>query len=641
MNFNQSANLDRRELYINRWHLVKKDPSAELSEPVEPIVFWIDNAIPYEYRDAVRDGILEWNKAYEAIGFKDAIVVNQMPDDADFDHADMRYNVVRWVTSEGAGYAVALFRVNPLTGQILNASVTVDADMISYLAYEYDRAVDPLTTVNSILHAIDPCHDCGHDHSAHVPAGFGNNSLVKCSLDPRAMESARAGLTALRMLRPGDDAAKEQYLNEFIMHVVAHEVGHTLGLRHNFSATNELTLEQLGDPEYVKEFGTSASVMDYVPYNIMGLNTEGLPFYTGIGTYDYFAIEYGYTQLPGSNPSFHTLALNRIASRTNQPGLAYQTDENADSFDPYVSRFDLTAEPREYWHKVTTVSNSLLMNLDKRMPTPGKSFYYFTRDFNVLLNEYARAASSTVRYIGALKQNANHRGDPGQQPTLAPINGPKQREALQMLNEQVFAQGSFQFPRSYYRYFTPDPNADFMMAFLAGGNTYPILDQIAGVQNRILQGLLSTSTLSRVANNEFKSYPNEKPLTVIELFRSTTDSIWSELEDKSEIDVTRRLLQRNHLNILFTRALQGGPGEQQMLAWNELRILRSRLMSAIPQMREDYSRIHVEESLMRVDRALNAQQTLGGSSAPAPMSLLDLLLGRDPAKQGAQQRVGG
>lgn len=641
INFNQSANMDRREMYINRWHLVKKDPNAELSEPVKPIEFWLDNAIPYEYRDAVRDGILEWNKAYEKIGFKDAIVVHQMPDDADFDHADMRYNVVRWVTSEGAGYAVALFRVNPLTGQILNASVTVDADMISYLAYEYDRAVDPMATVNQILHGIDPCDDCGHDHgTAHAAKGFGNNSLIKCSLDPRAMVSARAGLTALRMLRPNDAEAKEQYLNEFIMHVVAHEVGHTLGLRHNFSASNELTLAQLGDPEYVEQYGTSASVMDYVPYNIMGLQAEGLPFYTGIGTYDYFAIEYGYTQLPGSNPSFHTLQLNRIASRTNEPGLAYQTDEHADSFDPYVTRFDLAAEPKEYWRKVTNISNELLLSLDKRMPDPGKSFYYFTRDFNVLLNEYAGAASSAVRYIGALKQNANHRGDAGQQPTLAPIDGPKQREALQLLSEQVFAEGSFQYPREYYRYFTPDPNADMMTAFLSGGNSYPILDQISGVQNRILQGLLSTATLSRVANNEFKSYPNEQPLKVIELFRTTTDSIWSELDEKTEIDVTRRLLQRNHLNLLFTRALQGGPGEQQMLAWNELRIIRARLMAAIPRMREDYSRIHVEESLMRVDRALNAQQTLGGSSAPAPMSLLDLLLGRDPAKQGTQ-KVGG
>ena len=110
--------------YVFRWDLRKADPNAALSPPKEPIVFWIDNAVPLEYRPAVREGLLMWNKAFERIGIKDAIVVKQMPDDADWDHADMRYNVIRWTTSPGYGYAVALFRANPLTGQILNAGIT-------------------------------------------------------------------------------------------------------------------------------------------------------------------------------------------------------------------------------------------------------------------------------------------------------------------------------------------------------------------------------------------------------------------------------------------------------------------------------------------------------------------------------------
>ena len=97
-----------------------------MSKPKKPIVFWLDNAIPNEYRPAVREGILRWNKAFEKIGIQDAIVVNQMPDNADWDHADMRYNTIRWVTSPNDGYAVALFRVNPINGQILNANITVN-----------------------------------------------------------------------------------------------------------------------------------------------------------------------------------------------------------------------------------------------------------------------------------------------------------------------------------------------------------------------------------------------------------------------------------------------------------------------------------------------------------------------------------
>src|SRR5438034_7183662 len=114
-----------------------------MSPPKKPIVFWLDNAIPVQYRDAVADGLKAWNKGFEKIGIKDAIVVKQMPDDADWDHADMRYNVIRWSASPGYGYAVALFRYNPLTGQILNASITVDSSMTRFSKFERREIVDP------------------------------------------------------------------------------------------------------------------------------------------------------------------------------------------------------------------------------------------------------------------------------------------------------------------------------------------------------------------------------------------------------------------------------------------------------------------------------------------------------------------
>jgi hypothetical protein len=136
---------DPNVYYINRWDLKKKDPKAALSEPVQPIEFWLDNAIPLEYRTPIRDGVLLWNKAFAKMGFKDAIVVKQMPDDADWDPADMRHNIVRWVSSpySGGAYAVAHARPNPLTGQILNASILVDANWTRVINSEHKTLVDP------------------------------------------------------------------------------------------------------------------------------------------------------------------------------------------------------------------------------------------------------------------------------------------------------------------------------------------------------------------------------------------------------------------------------------------------------------------------------------------------------------------
>ena len=116
--YNDDSREDVMTRYIYRWDIRKKDPKAALSDPIKPITFWMDNAIPTEYRESVKEGLLLWNKAFEKVGISNAIVVNQMPDNADWDHADMRYNTIRWVESPASGYAVAQFRVSPVTGQI-------------------------------------------------------------------------------------------------------------------------------------------------------------------------------------------------------------------------------------------------------------------------------------------------------------------------------------------------------------------------------------------------------------------------------------------------------------------------------------------------------------------------------------------
>ncbi len=128
---------DRFVRYITRWNLEKADRNAEMSTPKEPIIFWLEKTIPFKYRKPIRDGILEWNKAFEKAGFYDAIEVRQQPDDAPWEPGDIRYNTFRWITA-GAGFAMGPSRVNPTTGQILDADIIFDADFLQFWKQEYE-----------------------------------------------------------------------------------------------------------------------------------------------------------------------------------------------------------------------------------------------------------------------------------------------------------------------------------------------------------------------------------------------------------------------------------------------------------------------------------------------------------------------
>ena len=155
--------------YINRWNLKKMYPHQKLSKPEKPIVYWLENTIPTEFRDAIREGILAWNEAFEAIGFKDAIVVKQMPDDAKWDPADIRYSTIRWLVQPGSGIAVGPSRANPYTGEIYDADIRISADFIRFFYTEFGEFLDPMTSdsYDGYIQSIEEedffdNHDCNY-----------------------------------------------------------------------------------------------------------------------------------------------------------------------------------------------------------------------------------------------------------------------------------------------------------------------------------------------------------------------------------------------------------------------------------------------------------------------------------------------
>lgn len=619
--FTASIATEQKRQYINRWHLVKKDPSAALSEPVEPIVFWIDNAVPAAQRDAVRRGIEAWNVAFEAAGFKNAVVAKQMPDDAEFDHADMRYNVVRWVTSPEAAYAIALFRTNPMTGQILNTSVSIDANLLRFFASEYEVSVRPEAWQERLENRLKAAR--GVDHSQCRPG--------HCTAAAEAASNVAVGKLALNMAQGMPGISREDYVNQFVAWVVAHEVGHTLGLRHNFVASTLLDLEQLGDRATVEKETTSASVMDYVAFNPSALRPGGAKFFgDGVGRYDIMAIRYGYTPFVGKSTDEERFELMQIAQNGNQPGMMWLGDEWADSVDPYVTRFDLGADPMAYWMEMGRLSRQLLFSLDQYSPKQGQSFWHFTRDFNLLLGQYARSADELTRFVGGMRRNPNFKGDPGEQRPTVNIAGPRQREALKQVAEMVFSERAFAFPSHYYEMMTGNPRADLLQSLLAGSNDYPMFDRFAGIQASVLSSLMNPGTLRRVQNQEFEARNAAEALGLNELFTTVSGQIWSELGANRPVTALRRQLQRAHVDALIGMVLekQPVPAEARQMAWAQLNALRSNLGERAARVPHVSTRVHWQETLARVERALNAQATLGAPPrATGGGSLLDLLGG--------------
>ena len=605
---------DQNVNYIKRWNVKKADPNAALSPPVKPIKWYLDNGIPEKYRDAVRRGILLHNKSFEAIGIKDAIVVEQMPDNADWDIADVRYNIVRW--TQGNPFAIALFRANPLTGEILNSAINMDAVFATGGSSEFDVFVNPrkMSAKEMWQHPFNAAANTfsSDDNAAKAifPDLRRHNNDFACSLPYDSIPDMQFGATALSLLEPEGTFDKEAYINQRIVQVVSHEMGHCLGLRHNFVASTAYTMAQLSDPNFVRENGVSASVMDYLPFNVAALNKRGVDFYSQtVGPYDKHAIAYGYTDFGAKAATDELPKLKEIAAQDNLPGFEYQGDGPADAFDPRISRFDLAANPLDYAEKKAQVSDALLRTLDKRLPKNGESYYEFTRQFFGLLNSSLNALSYAPRFIGGINISSNYKGDPGERLPFVPVSGDQQKRALSILNRFVFAPTAFNYPKTNYLKFQPNPN-NLGAEVPAGQREYPIYDTISNFQKSTLASVFAPDVQNRIKNNEFRSSVPEQTLTLATLYRSVGNTVWSELGTGQEISGLRRDLQRFHLDILIDTALgrvPAMPNDGVTLSWDSLRMLKAQITAALPKATGEYGKAHLTEALQRINRAFTAQ----------------------------------
>lgn len=570
-----------RRFLINRWRLEKKHPEQALSEPIHPIVYWLDRNIPLRYRDTVRRGILAWNDAFEKAGFKNAIQVRQQPDDATWTTSERHYASVRWYLGTDNATAIGPSLVDQRTGEILDADVVIG----------------DFWTRNPRTQAVDD-----------IPPA---SAEAVCDLVREAFSDLHQTLDLLvarGQIEP-DSPEAEALVQDTLYWVVMHEVGHTLGLRHNFKASSAYTLEQLRNPAFVAHYGLAASVMDYIPYNIPEKGQAATALTQKVlGPYDYWAIQYGYTPF---TPKDEFSGLKKITDKAGEdPYLSYGTDDDAGGnaplltgIDPSVARFDLGNDPVAWLEHQMHVSQELWDRLARQRPD-GRLDSATRARASVLrsLGSLGQAARNATRNIGGVYVTRHTTAAEREVFTVVPAT--TQRATLQALSRVLFSPESFRIDPQLLRRLAANP-----LNGVALEPQVPLMDIIRSLQSGVLDQLFSDRVSRRLLEAELSTTAQDR-FTLAELYASLQRDIWKELARPDSIPLLRRNLQRAHLNRLCKQILQpdtGTPEDARALARHEAETLRSQLRKAVRHAGEDTeTRAHLRESLATLDEALRA-----------------------------------
>lgn len=599
--FSNDLTRSPKRFFVNRWRLEKQQTEAALSEPVQPITYWLDRSIPKTYREAISAGVLEWNKAFERIGFKDAIVVREQPADGSIDTLEVGHASIRWMTNSSPIFgAIAPTHVDPRSGEILDADIALES--LS------SRSIRTLRSV--VLPSLGAPIEASDALAPHFAADH-------CDFPAEAAQQLDYALDMLASadsIDP-DSPQAQQYVLDYLKETTMHEVGHSLGLRHNFSGSKLYSAEQLANPAFTREHGLSGSVMDYLAINLPPPGkVGGAPFATTLGPYDYWAIEYAYKTLPAEGEE---TALKEMAARSQQPEwrakLAYSTDEDVGfGIDPDSVPFDLGSNPIVYARTRVEIARNLIGKLETRQLKPTQDYSVLRRSLSYALSDLARAGNALTRQIGGVHTWRDYPGS-GREP-LQPVDATTQRAALKLLIEDFLAPNSLPVSGKLEHRLAIDfmARTDALEAGnLSASTDYSFAQAIAELQRSVLNPVMSEEVGNRLLDNADRT---PDAFTLAELHQSLRAAIWSTkpmgASPNPELPSLRRNLQREHVNrlaLLLLRPSLASRADARVVVREQARSLYKQLKAESAQPSLDAAtRAHLADCADTLDRALNA-----------------------------------
>lgn len=578
IDFSTDRNASRNLYYIVRWNFMPQTPSTP-SVARNPLTFFLSNDIPTQYRQTIKSALLRWNAAFDRIGIRNAVAVQQQPEDPNWDPEDIHHNLVRWITTSSPRYgAEGLIVTDPRTGEELNVGINIDA----------------------------------------VEGLAGRNY--------RFIVAPARGLT--------DSASSEQAFSlQNLYGIVLHESGHDFGLQHNFIGSMAYSARQMQNRAFTQKYGVSNSVMEYAPLNIWPKGTPNGDYWqTVLGPYDYYAIRYGYGYIPNATTAQAELpALSRLASAWQNPLYRFASDEDnafgaGHAIDPRVVTFDLTNHPISWCKSQLSLMHTLMQNVAERFPQRGQTYDDARLAFTAPLNSYLRCATYPAHTIGGEYLSRSRAGDPGAGPPLTPVSKQTEWAAWQQLAAGLFADAPWHFNHDVLNRLTYSEAST-----LTGGSwaylpqprhDVPVVEIVNGAQNSALNELYAPLRLQRIDDLATKYRPGTT-MTLTDLFDWTENSILGDIGrgNSSAASVVRRNLQVAYVKRLakmWTNPQSGTPEDGQALARLELQRIATETASAASGRTDELTRAHIEEMGALAKQALEARPVVGEASTSGP-----------------------